>query len=147
MYLRSKYNIDFEAFDSLVKISGLLKDADALDRARFGKKSENRWSLDARFLKSDTAKSVSMLRFSEECNFEFKERQTQKSEENSVVLSENAVEEIFENELNEFNRQKIQMSSLKQRTEGITAIQKKTFIDVLKQIQIIVRKFIEEFNR
>lgn len=147
MYLRSKYNIGFEALDSLMKISGLLKDADALDRARFGKKSENRWSLDARFLKSDTAKSVSMLRFSEECNFEFKERQTQKSEENSVVLSENEVEEIFENELNEFNRPKIQMSSLKQRAEGITVTQKKTLMDVLKNIRTTVKKFIEEFNR
>lgn len=88
-----------------------------------------------------------MLRFSEECNSEFKERQTQESEEKSVVLSENEVEEIFENELNEFNRPKIQMSSLKQRTEGITVTQKKTLMDVLKNIRTTVKKFIEEFNR
>jgi len=146
-HLRYKYNIDFEKFASLVKISELLKDADALDRARFGKKSENRWSLDSRYLKSDTAKSVSMLRFSEECNFEFKEREIQESEENSVVLSEKVVEEIFENELNEFNRPKIQMSSLKHKTSEITATQKKTFMDFLKQIRIKVRNFIEEFKR
>lgn len=145
--LSCKYSIDFDEFDSLQKISELLKDADALDRARFGKKSENKWSLDARYLKSDTAKSVSMLRFSEQCNFEFKERQAQAGKGNLVVLSENVVEEIFDSELNEFNRPKIQMSSLKQKTSGITTAQKKTFIDVIKNIRNTVRKIWEEVSR
>lgn len=138
-----KYNIDYEKFGSLVRISNLLKDADALDRARFGKKNENRWSLDARYLKSDTAKSISMLRFSEECNFMFKERETPNSER----LSENDVEEIFESELDEFNRAKIQMSSLKQVTSEITAVQKRTVMDALRDIRARLQKFFEDINR
>lgn len=145
--LTHKYNIDYEKFTSLVKISELLKDADALDRARFGKKNENRWSLDAKYLKSDTAKSISMLRFSEECNFEFKEREAGEYEENSETLSENMVEEIFESELNEFNRAKIQMSSVKQVTSGITGVQKKTIMDVLRNIRTTDKTIIEDFNR
>ena len=141
--LSYKYNIDYEKFASLVKTSNLLKDADALDRARFGKKNENRWSLDARYLKSDTAKSISMLRFSEECNFMFKERENQNSER----LSEDAVEEIFESELNEFNRPKIQMSSIKQVTSEITAVQKKTVMDALRDIRARLQKFFEDINR
>ena len=137
------YNIDYEKFESLVKISNLLKDADALDRARFGKKNENRWSLDARYLKSDTAKSISMLRFSEECNFMFKERENQNSER----LSEDAVEEIFESELNEFNRPKIQMSSIKQVTSEITAVQKRTAMDALRDIRARLQKLFEDINR
>jgi len=145
--LSYKYNIDAEKFTSLVKISELLKDADALDRARFGKKNENRWSLDAKYLKSDTAKSVSMLRFSEECNFKFKEREVQDFEKTSAILSENIAEEIFESELNEFNRLKIQMSSIKQVTSGITAVQKKTVMDVLRNIRTTVKKILEDINR
>lgn len=141
--LSYKYNIDYEKFASLVKTSNLLKDADALDRARFGKKNENRWSLDARYLKSDTAKSISMLRFSEECNFMFKERENQNSER----LSEDAVEEIFESELNEFNRPKIQMSSIKQVTSEITAVQKRTVMDALRDIRARLQKFFEDINR
>ena len=138
-----KYNIDYEKFGSLVRISNLLKDADALDRARFGKKNENRWSLDARYLKSDTAKSISMLRLSEECNFMFKERENPNSER----LSENDVEEIFESELDEFNRAKIQMSSLKQVTSEITAVQKRTVMDALRDIRARLQKFFEDINR
>lgn len=145
--LCSKYNIDNEKFESLVKISELLKDADALDRARFGKKGENRWSLDAKYLKSNTAKSISMLRFSEECNFRFKEREAQGCEENSTALPEDVVEEIFESELNEFNSPKIQMSSLKQMTSGISTVKKKTIMDVLKNIRDTVKNFFEEVNR
>ena len=141
--LSYKYNIDYDKFASLVKVSELLKDADALDRARFGKKNENRWSLDSKYLKSDTAKSISMLRFSEECNFMFKEREAQNIEE----PSEDMVEEIFDTELTKFNRQKIQMSSIKQITSGITAVQKKTVIDVLRDIQTTVKKFLEDINR
>lgn len=136
-----KYSVDQEDFSSLVKISELLKDADALDRARFGKKSENRWSLDARYLKSDTSKSISMLRFSEECNFKFKEKKSQSNEENLDSISEFVVEEIFDSELNEFNRPKIQMSSLKQVTSGITATQKKTMIEFLKDIRTTAKNF------
>ncbi len=141
--LSYKYNIDYDKFTSLAKVSELLKDADALDRARFGKKNENRWSLDAKYLKSDTAKSISMLRFSEGCNFIFKERETQHSEREPLTLSENIVEEIFESGLNEFNRQKIQMSSIKQVTSGITAVQKRTAIDVLRGIRTTVKEFLE----
>lgn len=146
-HLRYKYNVSFEKSDSLIKISELLKDADALDRARFGKKSENKWSLDAKYLKSDTAKSVSMLRFSEGCNFKFKEKESQECKGNSAVLPENVVEEIFENELTEFNRPKIQMSSVKQMTSEITGVQKKTFMDVLKNIRTTVKQFFEAVNR
>lgn len=141
--LSYKYNIDYEKFTSLAKISELLKDADALDRARFGKKNENRWSLDAKYLKSDTAKSISMLRFSEECNFIFKERENQDSEKEPVTLSESIVEEIFESELNEFNRPKIQMSSIKQVTSEITAVQKRTAVDVLRDIRTTVKEFLK----
>lgn len=130
------YNIDYEKFESLVKISNLLKDADALDRARFGKKNENRWSLDARYLKSDTARNISMLRFSEECNFIFKERENQNSER----LSNDAVEEIFESELNEFNRPKIQMSSIKQVTSEITTVQKRIAITAMNALRNIRRR-------
>lgn len=145
--LSYKYNIDYEKFTSLVKISELLKDADALDRARFGKKNENRWSLDSKYLKSDTAKSISMLRFSEECNFKFKEREAGDNEETSSTLSENIIKEIFESEINEFNRQKIQMSSVKQVTSGITAVQKKTIIDVIRDIKTTIKKILEDINR
>ena len=147
MDLKYKYNINSEAFDSLVKISELLKDADALDRARFGKKNENMSSLDTKYLKSDTAKSISMLRFSEECNFEFNDKESKKCKENSTVIYENITEEIFENKLNEFNRPKIQISSLKQKTSGITAVQKKTFMDVLKNIRTTIKDFFEEVSR
>lgn len=141
--LSYKYNIDYEKFASLVKISNLLKDADALDRARFGKKNENRWSLDARHLKSDTAKSISMLRFSEGCNFMFKERKNQDSKR----LSEDVVEEILEGELDEFNRPKIQMSSIKQVTSEITAVQKRTIMDAMRDIRARLQKFFEDINR
>ncbi len=144
--LSYKYNIDYEKFTSLVKISELLKDADALDRARFGKKNENRWSLDAKYLKSETAKSISMLRFSEGCNFSFKEKENQNVERESAMLSENTVEEIFESELNEFNRPKIQMSSIKQATSGITAVQKRTAIDALRDIRTSVKEFLEDIK-
>lgn len=145
--LSYKYNIDYEKFESLVKISELLKDADALDRARFGKKNENRWSLDAKYLKSETAKSISILRFSEGCNFLFKEKETQNRERESAMLSENTVEEIFESELNEFSRPKIQMSSVKQVTSEITAVQKKTVMEGLRDIQTILEKSPEDINR
>jgi hypothetical protein len=141
--LSYRYNIDYEKFESLVKVSNLLKDADALDRSRFGKKNENRWSLDARYLKSDTAKSISMLRFSEGCNFIFKERENQ----DSKSLSESVVEEIFESELNEFNRPKIQISSIKQVTSEITAVQKRTVIDTLRDIRARLQKFFEDIHR
>lgn len=134
-HLLYKYNVDYEKLESLIKISELLKDADALDRARFGKKNENKWSLDARYLKSDTAKSVSMLRFSEQCNFRFRKIENQGDKANSVTISQKNVREIFESELNEFNRARIQMSSLKQRTGGITAVQKRNVIDVLENIR------------
>lgn len=146
-HLCYKYNIDYDNYTSLVKISELLKDADALDRARFGKKNENRWSLDAKYLKSDTAKSISMLRFSEECNFRFKERETQDYEGALETLPENIVEEIFESELNEFNRPKIQMSSVKQVTSKVTAVQKKTIIDVLRNIRTSVKSLLKDINR
>ena len=145
--LSYKYNIDYEKFESLVKISELLKDADALDRARFGKKNENIWSLDAKYLKSETAKSISMLRFSERCNFLFKEKQTQNSERKSAILSENIAEEIFESELNEFSRPKIQMSSIKQVTSEITAVQKKTLMEGLRDIQTRLEKSSKDINR
>lgn len=147
--LSYKYNIDYnyDKFTSLVKISELLKDADALDRARFGKKNENRWSLDAKYLKSETAKSISMLRFSEGCNFLFKEKEVQNVERKSVMFSENTAEEIFESELNEFSRSKIQMSSVKQVTSEITAVQKKTAMDVLRDIQTGLKKSLEDINR
>ena len=133
--LSCKYGIDYERFESLVKISELLKDADALDRARFGKRNEKRWSLDTRYLKSDTAKSISMLRFSEECNFKFKE-------EKAGDLDKTI--EILEGEINEFSRQKIQMSSVKQVTYRITANQKQTTINDLKEIQIGAKEIFEE---
>lgn len=145
--LSYKYNIDYEEFEPLVTISELLKDADALDRARFGKKNENRWSLDAKYLKSETAKSISMLRFSEGCNFLFKEKESQNEERESVMLFENIVEEIFESELNEFSRPKIQMSSVKQVTSEITAVQKKTVMDALRDIRTELKEFLEDINR
>lgn len=145
--LSYKYNIDYEKFECLVTISELLKDADALDRARFGKKNENRWSLDAKYLKSETAKSISMLRFSERCNFLFKEKESQNEERESVMLSENTVEEIFESELNEFSRPKIQMSSVKQVTSEVTSVQKKNVMEDLRDIQTRLEKSPEDINR
>lgn len=142
-----RYNIDSENLVSLVKISELLKDADALDRTRFGKRSENRWSLDTRYLKSETAKSISMLRFSEQCNFELKEREKNQPEGNCIILNQKEAEDFYEGELNEFNRPKIQMSSLKQKVSEITAKQKKKFMDTLKDIQNIIKKLLEGVNR
>ena len=142
-----EYNIDIEMFDSLKKVSELLKDADALDRARFGKKNENRWSLDSKYLKSDTAKSISMLRFSEGCNFEFKAREAQEEHgEAPVTLSENTVEEIFENELSEFSRPKIQMSSIKQMTSEVTEEQKGKMVSVFGNIRRMVKRVIENIK-
>ena len=138
--LSCKYNIRGENIATLTRVSSLLKDADALDRARFGKKNENRWSLDARYLKSDAAKSVSMLRFSEGCNTMFSEREDQGAEK----LNESIVEEIFESELNEFNRPKIQMSSIKQVTADVTASQKRNAMAFLREISLKFKKSIEE---
>ena len=73
----------------------------------------------------------------------FKERENQDSES----LSEDVVEEIFEGELNEFNRPKIQMSSIKQVTSKVTAVQKRTVMDALKDIRARLQKFFEDFNR
>lgn len=141
--LSDKYEID--DMGTLWKISGLLKDADALDRARFGKKNENRWSLDSRYLHSKTAKSVSMLRLSEECNFKFREEQ--ENDELSATIPEDTVEEIFNSELSEFNRAKLQMSSVMQTTSGVQATQKKTIMDVLKDIRATIKKYFEENHR
>ena len=55
--------------------------------------------------------------------------------------------EIFEGELNEFNRPKIQMSSIKQVTSKVTAVQKRTVMDALKDIRARLQKFFEDFNR
>lgn len=141
--LSDKYEID--DIRTIGKISGLLKDADALDRARFGKKNENRWSLDSRYLHSKTAKSVSMLRFSEECNFKFREEQ--ENDELSATVPEDTVEEIFNSELSEFNRAKLQMSSVMQTTSEVQATQKKTIMDVLKDIRATIKKYFEENHR
>ena len=73
----------------------------------------------------------------------FKERENQSSER----LSEDAIEEIFEVELNEFNRPKIQMSSIKQVTSEVTAVQKRTVMDALKDIRARLQKFFKDFNR
>lgn len=140
--LSYQYDIDYEKFFSLVKISELLKDADALDRARFGKKNENRWSLDAKYLKSETAKSISMLRFSEDCNKKMKE-----NGEMVTTLSENMVEKLFDEELNEFNRPKVQMSSIKQMTSGIESAKMNEMMNDLIEIQRAVVKDSEEINR
>lgn len=139
--LLDKYGIDEEKFETLVKVSKILKDADALDRARFGKKNENRWSLNAKYLKTDTAKSISMLRFSEECNMEFEKREKQGN------LLEINVEEIFESLLNEFNREKIQMSSVQNVTANVTVAQRKNIVDVLRKIGISIKQFIEEIGK
>ena len=87
-----------------------------------------------------------MLRFSEQCNFIFKEK-TQEYEGTSATLPENVVEEIFESELNEFYRPKIQMSTIKQVTSEMTAVQKRTIMDILRDIRTTVKKFIEGINR
>lgn len=145
--LAFKYDINPEKCGTLIKVSELLKDADALDRARFGKKNENKWSLDSRYLKSNTAKSISLLRFSEECNAEFSERCEQEQDEKTEVLSENTVEEIFESELEEFNRSKIQRSSLRHCIKEITANQKSKFMSVIRNIRNMTKKIFNEFDR
>ena len=73
----------------------------------------------------------------------FKERENQSSER----LSEDAIEEIFEVELNEFNRPKIQMSSIKQVTSEVAAVQKRTVMNALKDIRARLQKFFKDFNR
>ena len=88
-----------------------------------------------------------MLRFSERCNFLFKEKESQNEERESVMLSENTVEEIFESELNEFSRPKIQMSSVKQVTSEVTSVQKKNVMEDLRDIQTRLEKSPEDINR
>ena len=132
--LGEKYKIDYEKYTSLEKISSLLKDADALDRARFGRRNENRWSLDTKFLHCDTAKSISMIRFSEECNHTF-----EGGEKRGLIgPSEDEVVEIFERELNKFNSLTIQQS---------TIAQKGNVINSLKNIQARLQKLFEDFNK
>lgn len=145
--LSHKYNIDQKKFKSLVKISELLKDADALDRARFGRRNENRDSLDAKYLRSDTAKSISMIRFSEECNFRFAEREAQGSEETPVTLSQRDIERLFEHELFEASINKIRMPSVKQVTHKIPPHKKKSMMDVLKNIQRGIEEFLDEIDK
>ena len=102
LYLANKYNVDSNCFNSLLKISGLLKDADALDRARFGRRNQNKSSLNTEYLRSNTAKSISMIKFAEECNLEFEMRIVQDFKE-SLILPEEVVEEVFNGKLNEFD--------------------------------------------
>jgi len=62
------YEVSQEYFDRTVKICELLKDADALDRSRFGLRNQNNWALDASYLRSQTSKCIKMIHFSEDFN-------------------------------------------------------------------------------
>lgn len=65
--LCDKHGVAEEDFGRAVKTSELLKDADALDRTRFAE----RGGLDTRYLRSDTAKSNSMVFFAQKVNDEY----------------------------------------------------------------------------
>lgn len=62
--LCDNYDVKQEDFDTVVKISELLKDADALDRTRFSEHGK----LDIRNLRSSTAKSPSMITYATKVN-------------------------------------------------------------------------------
>ena len=62
--LCEKYGADQKDFERIVKICELLKDADALDRARFAKHGR----LDRAYLKSETAKNPRMISYAKKIN-------------------------------------------------------------------------------
>lgn len=66
--LSEKYGVDTENFERIVKLCELLKDSDALDRARFGVRGQNKWALNTQYLKSKTSKNINMIKFAEDIN-------------------------------------------------------------------------------
>lgn len=69
MRLCREYDVnEKEDFEGIKKISAILKDADALDRARFSSKLSSRNSLDPRLIRTATAKEKFMIDLSMKLN-------------------------------------------------------------------------------
>lgn len=65
----NKYSVDKDDdFEKIVKISAILKDADALDRARFSSKISSKNSLDSNLLRTETAKNSFIIELAMEIN-------------------------------------------------------------------------------
>lgn len=64
-----KYSVDNNVdFEKIAKISAILKDADALDRARFSSKISSKNSLNSNLLRTETAKNSFIIKLSMEIN-------------------------------------------------------------------------------
>ncbi len=69
MKLCLEYGVNIkENFENVKQISAILKDADALDRARFSSRSSSPNSLDSSMLRTKTAKMESVIEFAREIN-------------------------------------------------------------------------------
>lgn len=67
--LCSDYGVnEIEDFEKIKQISAIIKDADALDRARFSSKLSSRNSLDSKLLRTETAKRKSIMEFAMKVN-------------------------------------------------------------------------------
>lgn len=65
----NKYGVDKDVdFEKITKISAILKDADALDRARFSSKISSKNSLDSKLLRTETAKNSFIIELAMEIN-------------------------------------------------------------------------------
>ena len=63
------YGVDeTEDLEKIKQVSAIIKDADALDRARFSSKLSSRNSLDPKLLRTETAKKNSIMEFAMKIN-------------------------------------------------------------------------------
>lgn len=150
------YGVSEENFERTVKLCELLKDADALDRARFGLRSQNRWALNTDYLKSETAKSVSMIKFAEDVNLNIAKATGREcynlenldeqpdskiaklqSEIRSKHLPYDRIQQLINDQLQtakvNTKSKNIPIEKVKVATNGITAIAKKEAINSIKQ--------------
>lgn len=157
--LCKQYGVTTQNFEKVVKLCELLKDADALDRARFGVRGQNKWALNTEYLKSKTAKSISMIKFSESINLNLaretaiecygmedvkkysdSKMATIQSDIRTKHLPYERIQTLFSNEIQSANAKKqmfqIPMESLESVVEKVPATAKKQAIDFLRRESI-----------
>lgn len=133
--LCDKYGVKQEDFETTLKVSELLKDADALDRTRFTKNGK----LDTRYLKSENAKKGSMINYAKQVNEELaKEILIQEYDIKEEELQDiDAVSKLYEKK----ERQYLRGISRQNEVEEIEG-----HLDVSKKIELMqkVRVYEEE---
>ena len=122
--LCNKYNVDISKnFETVKKISAILKDADALDRTRFSSNNTSINSLNSDLLRTKTAKSKLMLDFSIRINQDYA----------GYVLRENYPNErIIEND----NAKTLQLArhNYKINNNGVRKEEKDISLELVKAI-------------